>query len=188
MPLTPTERSYLCQLADRAIRAAVEGTAVPDPADVAKEAGVELTPALQEERGAFVTLTRDGNLRGCIGYIEGIKPLVEAVIDNGAAAATGDPRFEPVTAAELDQLEIEVSALTPLVEVDGPDDIEIGRHGIHIEKGSRRAVFLPQVATEQGWNINETLIHLCLKAQLPSNGWRMGCTMKVFEAEICPEP
>jgi len=185
MTLTPAERSFLRHLAMKAVRAAVEETAVPDPEEVAAQAGVELSPALKEPRGAFVTLTMGGDLRGCIGYIEGIKPLLEAVIDNGAAAATGDPRFEPVTVDELDRLEIEVSALTPLVEVDGPDDIELGRHGIHLEKGSRRAVFLPQVATEQGWNLSETMIHLSLKAQLPSNGWRMGCTIKVFEAEIC---
>ncbi len=185
MPLTPDERSLLCQLADQAVRAAVEDTARPDPAEVAAAAGMQLSPALLEDRGAFVTLTMDGNLRGCIGYIEGIKPLTEAVLDNGAAAATGDPRFEPVSAAELDRLEIEVSALTPLVEVDGPEDIEIGRHGIHLQKGSRQAVFLPQVASEQGWDLPKTLIHLSLKAKLPSNGWRQGCTFKVFEAEIC---
>jgi AmmeMemoRadiSam system protein A len=132
----------------------------------------------------FVTLHRQGRLRGCIGYIEGIKPLAEAVVDNGRSAAVGDPRFAPVTAGELDQLEIEVSALTPLRPVSGPEDIEIGRHGIVLAKGGRRAVFLPQVAPEQGWDLTTTLGHLALKAGLGPDGWQEGARFEVFEAEV----
>ena len=134
-----------------------------------------------------MTLTRDGRLRGCIGYIEGIKPLVEAVVDNAASAATGDPRFPPVGEDELADLHVEVSALTPLRPVDGPGEIEIGRHGIVLAKAGRQAVFLPQVAPEQGWDRDTTLENLALKAGLPTDAWRQDCRFQVFEAEICED-
>jgi AmmeMemoRadiSam system protein A len=134
-----------------------------------------------------VTLTRHGTLRGCIGYIEGIKPLVEAVVDNGAAAATADPRFPAVSADELPEIRVEVSALTPLCDVDGPDAIVIGRHGIVLEHAGRRAVFLPQVAPDQGWDLPTTLTQLALKAGLAPDAWRQDCRFQVFEAEICED-
>ena len=178
-PLTDTERRFLVDLARRAVAASVRG----EPAPVAEAASPPLTAA----RGAFVTLTRDGRLRGCIGYIEGIKPLVEAVVDNAASAATGDPRFPPVGEDELADLHVEVSALTPLRPVDGPGEIEIGRHGIVLAKAGRQAVFLPQVATEQGWDRDTTLENLALKAGLPGDAWRQDCRFQIFEAEICDD-
>ena len=102
-------------------------------------------------------------------------------------AAVSDPRFPVVREDELPGLEIEISALTPLREVAGTEDIEVGRHGILLIKGTRRAVFLPQVATEQGWDLATTLDHLALKAGLPADAWREGCRFEVFEAEICRE-
>lgn len=183
--LSPTERSYLVRLAHAAVEAAVRGEPPPDPAAVARAAGCELSPSLRAERGAFVTLTLDGRLRGCIGYIEGIKPLVEAVIDNAASAAVNDPRFTPVQPADLAPLRVEVSVLSPLRAVPGPEAIEVGRHGILLSKGRRQAVFLPQVATEQGWDLTTTLDHLAVKAGLPANAWRQDCAFQVFTAEIC---
>jgi AmmeMemoRadiSam system protein B/AmmeMemoRadiSam system protein A len=183
--LTPAERAFLVELATRAVDAAVRGHAAPDPAALAARAGLALSPRLDACRGAFVTLTSDGMLRGCIGYIEGVGSLADAVVDNGRAAALRDPRFDPVTEGELPHLAVEVSALTPLRPVDGPDDIEIGRHGIVLSRGGRRAVFLPQVAPEQGWDRDTTLRHLALKAGLPADAWREGCRFHVFEAEIC---
>ena len=177
--LTDTDRHFLVNLARQAVTAAVQGEPAP--------AAVAVSPALTEPRGAFVTLTRDGRLRGCIGYIEGVKPLVEAVVDNAASAATGDPRFPPVSEDELADLQVEVSALTPLRSVSGPTDIEIGRHGILLSKAGHQAVFLPQVAPEQGWDRDTTLENLALKAGLPADAWRQDCEFQVFEAEICED-
>lgn len=183
--LTPPERAFLVDLAHAAVTAAVLEQPLPDPAAHAATAGLALTSRLTTPRGVFVTLTLDGDLRGCIGTIEGRKPLVEAVVDNGVSAATRDPRFVPVRPADLPRLHVEVSALSPLRAVAGPDDIEIGRHGILLAKGRRQAVFLPQVAPEQGWDLPTTLDHLALKAGLPADAWRRDCRFQVFEAEIC---
>ena len=183
-PLTPAEKDFLRQVATAAVTAAVHSRQPPDPVELATEAGLEIGPALTAERGAFVTLHSGGQLRGCIGYIEGVKPLVHAVLDNGRSAAVGDPRFAPVKPAELPQLSIEISALTPLRPVAGPQDIELGRHGIVLAKGGARSVFLPQVATEQGWDLHTTLGHLALKAGLAPNGWQDGARFEVFEAEV----
>jgi AmmeMemoRadiSam system protein A len=182
--LTAAERDFLLALARAAVNAAVTKDTPPDPASVAAARGVPFTEPLKQKRGAFVTLTQGGLLRGCIGYIEPIKPLAEAVIDNARSAATSDPRFAPVRPEELAALRIEISALTPLREVAGPEEIEIGRHGIVLEKGGAKAVFLPQVATEQGWDLTTTLTHLALKAGLPADGWQTGATYQIFEAEL----
>jgi len=182
--LTPDERTFLRELAWSAVRAAASGSAAPDPEEFARERGLTLTERLREPRGAFVTLHAGGQLRGCIGLIEGRLPLVRAVADNGRAAAVDDPRFPPLTPDELSNLSLEVSALTPLRAVDGPQDIEAGRHGILLQKHGRQAVFLPQVATEQGWDLATTLTHLCRKAGLPGDAWREGAHLRVFEAEV----
>lgn len=182
--LTSAEKEFLLDVAAAAIEAAVKGQAPPDPVALALARNLPLEPRLLEKRGAFVTLHKQGRLRGCIGYIEGIKPLVEAVIDNGRSAAVADPRFAPVDGGELPRIEIEVSALTPLQPIDGPEQIELGRHGIVLIKGGARAVFLPQVAPEQGWDLNLTLGHLALKAGLGPNGWQEGACFEVFEAEV----
>ena len=177
--LTDADRRFLVDLARQAVTAAVRGEPAPAIATA--------SPPLTVPRGAFVTLTRDGRLRGCIGYIEGVKPLVEAVVDNAASAATNDSRFPPVSEDELADLQVEVSALTPLCSVNGPADIEIGRHGILLSKAGRQAVFLPQVAPEQGWDRDTTLENLALKAGLPGDAWRQDCEFQIFEAEICED-
>ena len=184
MFLSPSEKSFLRKLAHLTIEAAVHHQELPDPLDVAQQLELEISTRLEQKRGAFVTLHLGGQLRGCIGYIEGHKSLMEAVVDNGRSAAMADPRFSPVTPQELPQLDLEISALTPLVEVDDPLDIEIGKHGIFLLSGRQRSVFLPQVATEQGWDLETTLGHLALKAGLAPNGWQEGARFKVFEAEI----
>ncbi len=185
--LSADEKRFLAILARRALEAAVRGEPAPDPAAVAEDVGVPLSAALTEPRGAFVTLTSADRLRGCIGFIEGVEPLVAAVVDNAASAALRDPRFPPVEVVELADLDLEVSALTPLTAVAAPEAIEVGRHGILLEKAGRRAVFLPQVATEQGWDLPTTLTQLALKAGLGPDDWRSGCRFRVFEAEICEE-
>lgn len=186
-PLTDDERKLLLALARAVIEATAAGRASPAPAQFAAELGLPLTPALRQKRGAFVTLTSGGRLRGCIGTIEGIQPLAAAVADNAAAAASRDPRFHPVAVAELPRLRIEISALTALRPVADASEIEIGRHGIVLAKGRARAVFLPQVAPEQGWNRETTLDHLAMKAGLPPDAWRVGARFQVFEAEVFAE-
>ena len=166
--------------------AAADGPS-PAPEDVARAQGLELTDALREPRGAFVTLTAGGHLRGCIGSIVSDEPLADTVVASAASAAVADPRFPAVGPDEVDGLAIEVSALTPPRTVNGPDDIEIGRHGILLSRGPHRAVFLPQVAPEQGWDLPTTLTHLARKAGLAPDAWRSGCRFEVFEAEICKE-
>lgn len=182
--LTGDERAFLRELARRAVSAAAHGKAAPDPEAVARERGLPLSERLRELRGAFVTLHEGEHLRGCIGMIEGHLPLVRTVADNARAAAVDDPRFPSVTPDELSNITIEVSALTPLRAVDGPAGIEVGRHGILLQKHGRQAVFLPQVATEQGWDLSTTLTHLCRKAGLPADAWREGAHLHVFEAEV----
>jgi AmmeMemoRadiSam system protein A len=149
-------------------------------------------PGVSAERmnqicGVFVTLRHEGHLRGCIGSIEGRDALYRGVIDNAVNAALHDPRFPPVKHDEVDQLHVEISVLTPLREVAGPEEITIGRHGVVLERGGRRAVFLPQVAPEQGWDRETMLTHLARKAGLPGDAWRQGATFKVFEALVFEE-
>lgn len=182
--LSAPERACLREVARRSVAAAVRGGPPVDALAIARDHGLAGSPALLEPRGAFVTLKADGRLRGCIGMIEGRRPLLQAVADNAAAAAVEDPRFDAVTPDEASNLELEVSALTPLRDVAGPDRIVLGRHGILLAKSGRQAVFLPQVAPEQGWDLPTTLSHLCRKAGLPAEAWREGARLRVFEADV----
>ena len=142
----------------------------------------------REERGLFVTLHKHGDLRGCIGYIEGIKPLSQALFEMADAAAFRDPRFPSLQAEELPETGIEISLLSPLKKVDSYRDIEIGKHGIVLKKGLNQAVFLPQVAPEQGWDLQTTLEHLCMKAGLPPDAWeKPDLEFRVFTAEVFSE-
>ena len=183
-PLTPREKKFLLDLAQKAVSAAVRNAPPPDPRDLAQQESIDLEPRLLTKRGVFITLTAGGNLRGCIGYIEGHRSLVDGVVDNCKSSAIGDPRFPPVTPKELPGLKIEISALTPLQAVAGPEDIQIGRHGIVMDANGRRSVFLPQVAIEQDWDLETTLGHLALKAGMAPNAWQEGAHFKVFEAEV----
>jgi len=146
------------------------------------------SPILKEKRGAFVTLTKNGMLRGCIGYIQAIKSLDTTIIEMAQAAAFRDPRFPPVTEDELDNLEIEISVLTPIREIDDINEIEVGRHGIIIERGGYSGLLLPQVATDYGWDRITFLEHTCQKAGLPTDAWKKeGTTIKIFSADIFHE-
>ncbi len=182
--LNETQRHFLLQIARLAVTSAAEETTPPDIEELASEAGINLEGPLGENRGAFVTITAKGRLRGCIGYIEGFKPLAQAVADNGRGAAVADPRFNPITPQELSGLDIEVSALTPMHDINSHKEIKVGKHGILLEKSGRQSVFLPQVATEQGWDLPTTLTHLALKAGLGPDDWRQGAVFRVFEAEV----
>jgi AmmeMemoRadiSam system protein A len=176
--LTAEEKKELFRIAHLSIEAEVRG--LPKPGFT------PLTPKLAELRGVFVTLKEQGQLRGCIGYIEGIKPLYLAVAEMAVAAATGDPRFPEVTENELPHLEYEISVLTPKRQIGKPEEFIPGQHGIIVQRGGRSGVFLPQVAAEEGWNREQTLNYLCAhKAGLLQDAWRDKETkLFVFEAEV----
>jgi AmmeMemoRadiSam system protein B/AmmeMemoRadiSam system protein A len=141
-------------------------------------------PNFLVERGAFVTLKKDGELRGCIGFIEPVMPLHEAVIRTAIYAATQDPRFEQVTKGELKNLEIEISVLTPLQKIEDPRSVQVGKHGLVISMGSKKGVLLPQVAVENRWKTETFLRQGCLKAGLPPDAWKKGAEIFVFEATV----
>lgn len=133
---------------------------------------LSVSPYTTEKRGIFVTLRRNGELRGCIGHIEPRLPLSEGIAVLTRKSALEDYRFLPVQAAEVPEITIEISVLTPMVPVAGYGEIVIGRDGIVLTQGYRSAVFLPQVATEQGWDLAQTLTALSRKAGLSPDAWR----------------
>jgi AmmeMemoRadiSam system protein A len=137
--------------------------------------------------GAFVTLHLRGILRGCIGHVEPSGPLIEVIARCAAGAATSDPRFPPVTASEVHELEIEISILGPLEAVTSLEEIEIGRHGLVVEKGWGRGLLLPQVASERKWTPATFVAETCHKAGLPRDAWKKGATVWRFEAEVFGE-
>lgn len=145
------------------------------------------SPAAMAPRGVFVTLKKRGNLRGCIGRMTPDRPLAALVSAMAIQAAFEDPRFSPVTLKELPDLEIEISVLTPMQPVSGPEAIVVGRDGVWLQKGDRSAVFLPQVAPEQGWGRDQMLEHLAMKAGLPAGAWREGARLSTFQALVFGE-
>ncbi len=146
------------------------------------------SPALREESGVFVTLHKKKMLRGCIGYVEGNRPLQQAVEEMALAAAFEDPRFPPLHSGELKDLHIEISVLSPLKTISNIADIEIGKHGLIIEQNFYRGLLLPQVAVEQKWDKITFLKQTCLKAGLPEMAWQHDdTTIKIFSAEIFSE-
>lgn len=144
---------------------------------------------LKVKQGAFVTLRKHGNLRGCIGHILPVEPLCDTVIDMAIASATEDPRFRRVTLDEMKDIDIEISVLSVPRRVKSADEIELGKHGVIVSKGMRKGVFLPQVATETGWDKVTFLEHLCAdKAGLPKDAWKDKDTvLEVFTAQLFEE-
>jgi len=142
---------------------------------------------LQEKRGAFVTLSVDGDLRGCIGYPLPVKPLDETIIEMAVAAASRDTRFDPLSLEELDRLHIEISVLGLPEPVRDPKEVEVGRHGIIVSKGYYKGLLLPQVPVEHGWDRETYLRHGCLKAGLGPDEWQKGAKIEVFTAQVFSE-
>ena len=146
--------------------------------------------AFEAPRGVFVTLTEFGELRGCIGIPYPVMPLWEALEDTAASAAVRDPRFRPVEPAELADISVEVTVLTPPEELfvppaDRPGQVIVGRHGLIVRAGGRSGLLLPQVATEYGWTPSEFLSQTCSKAGLPRSAWQeSSCSVFVFEGQI----
>jgi len=179
MALSQEDRTQLVTLARQAVAAAVQDQPLPQPA--------AMEGVLGEKRGCFVTLTNRRRLRGCIGTFEPTHPLGEMIVRMASAAACEDPRFfnDPITAAELPNLDVEVSVLSPLTETDQPEDLRVGVDGIYIVAGSRSGCFLPEVATDQGWDAEEFLSYCCTsKAHLPPDAWRdPNVTVYLFTSE-----
>jgi len=140
-------------------------------------------------RGVFVTLKKDGQLRGCLGVLKGKGPLYKEVQKMVIQSAVGDPRFPPVSLNELKKIKIEISVLSPLKRVKNPDEIKIGVHGVMIEKGFHRGVFLPQVALETGWDKETFMGQLCVqKAGLPWDSWKKGdVNLYIFTTQVLEE-
>ena len=176
--LTAEDRQRLLGLARRCLEARVRREPAP---------AVERGGGLDLPMGAFVTIHIAGDLRGCLGRLETDRPIADNVAHLAAVVSDSDPRFHPLGAFELQDTDIEISALTPEEDVRDPSEIEVGRHGLIIEQGHRRGVLLPQVATEHGWDRETFLEQTCLKAGLPGDAWRRGARILRFEAEVFGE-
>ncbi|MFH1148771.1 MAG: AmmeMemoRadiSam system protein A [Pseudomonadota bacterium] len=143
--------------------------------------------SIHAHNGAFVTLHNQGRLRGCIGLFSATQALHETVCDMAYSAAFKDPRFPPLSAAELSHVDLEISVLSPLQKIADINEIEAGNHGLYIVKGFNRGVLLPQVAVEHKWDRFTFLEQTCYKAGLPGDGWRHGADIYVFTAVIFGE-
>jgi AmmeMemoRadiSam system protein A len=171
------ERRMLLDLAHRSIEAKLRGEAVQ---------AIAPNEHLAEARGAFTTLHLHGKLRGCIGYVLPMLPLMSTVVETAAAAAFDDPRFNPVTPDEAPDLKIEISVLTVPKPIE-PQDVEIGRHGLIVSQHGRRGLLLPQVPLEWGWDRDTFLVQTCIKAGLPADAWHHGAKLEAFSAEVFGE-
>lgn len=144
-----------------------------------------INEALREKLGCFVSLHKEGHLRGCIGTFYAAKPLFENIINMAIAAATEDTRFKSVTLPELEKIDIEISVLSPRIVVEDVKNIVIGTHGLYITRGFNSGVLLPQVATEYNWSVEEFLEHTCNKAGLNKNDWKKeGTKIEFFTAQV----
>ncbi len=145
-------------------------------------------PALNQRSGCFVTITQNGQLRGCIGNFQSQQPLYREVATMAVAAASQDPRFPPMTRADLDNFSLEITVLSPLKRIDDVNQIEVGVHGIYIIKGLNRGVLLPQVATEYGWDRETFLRQTCVKAGLIDDAWQQpDAEIYIFSGQIIHE-
>jgi hypothetical protein len=175
--LTEEEKKSLRQIAQASIERRLKGEKAP-PIDIAGG-------HLKENRGAFVSLHRRGQLRGCIGIIQPTRPLYQVVEEMASAAAFEDTRFAPLSAQELKDLDLEISVLTPLQRVQDIQEIEVGIHGLYIKKGFYAGLLLPQVAAEYKWDRLTFLEETCRKAGLPKNAWKeKGTEIYLFSADI----
>jgi len=178
--MNESQKKILLRIARDTVEAVITGRAI------AKSKSDD--PELGAHCGCFVTLKNQGRLRGCIGQFVSAIPLIELVVEMARASATSDPRFfaDPITAGELEQLDIEISVLSPLKRTDEPLSLRLGIDGIYIKKGLASGCFLPQVATETGWSREEFLSYCCAhKAGLPADAWKDPKTeVLLFTADV----
>ncbi len=178
--LTPEERKFLLSLSRETIVCWFKEGKLPNANPISDK--------VQQKLGVFVTLRADNKLRGCIGYVEAIKPLYLAVLDMTKSAAFGDPRFPPVSKSEINDIQIEISVLSPLVKIEGPEQITIGKHGLVVQNGLAKGLLLPQVAIEWDWGQIQFLKQTCAKAGLSFDAWKDKDTdIYIFSAEIFTE-
>ncbi len=186
LPLTDAARLWLLGLARQALEAASRSQDLkapePPPALPASDRA-----ELARPRAAFVTLSKRGDLRGCVGRVLPDTALAPLVIEMAQAAARQDARFQPVTPDEVPQIQLEISVLSPFFPIQ-PDQIVPGTHGLAIRRGLYHGILLPQVATERHWNATQFLEQTCRKAGLPKDAWRRGATVEAFTADIIAEP
>lgn len=175
-----TQKQTLLKVARDTVEAIIKGGTTPKPESD--------DPELNAHCGCFVTLKNKGRLRGCIGRFISENPLIELVVEMAKASATGDTRFfaDPITAGELEQLDVEISVLSPLEKTDNPLSLRLGVDGIYIKKGHASGCFLPQVASETGWSKEEFLSSCCAhKAGLSPDAWKDPETeVSLFTAEV----
>lgn len=178
--LNKEEKKKLISIARTSILEAVTGES---------QAAIQVNEArLKEKSGAFVTIKKHSQLRGCIGYIQAVKPLHETVKDVAKSAAINDYRFSPVSKGELGDIELEISVLTPLKRISDVKEIEVGKHGLVMKRGFNSGLLLPQVPTEHNWDKQTFLEHTCLKAGLSKDSWKDESTeIYIFSAEVFSE-
>ena len=178
--LDAAERSALLLVARRAALEALDLPVSGDPPAISDR--------LRRPGAAFVTWKRDGRLRGCIGSVHPVRPLVEDVAVHALDALQKDPRFPPARAKEFPRYTLEISVLSPLELVNDPlGSVEVGRHGLYVKKGGRAGLLLPQVAVEWRWDVPSFLSQACLKAGLPADAWRdptSPAEVYTFEADV----
>jgi AmmeMemoRadiSam system protein A len=178
--MNDSQKKVLLKTAYDTVKAVLTGGTVPKPKSS--------DPELNAHCGCFVTLKNRGQLRGCIGQFTSDRPLIELVVEMAKASAAGDPRFfsDPITADELEELDIEISVLSPLRKTDDPLSLRLGVDGIYIKRGCTSGCFLPQVAAETGWNKKEFLSYCCAhKAGLAPDAWKDPKTeVYLFTAEV----
>lgn len=177
LQLNPNEKAILLAIARQAIETYVRtGKKYVEPRE---------EKALNRRSGCFVSIKQGGQLRGCIGNFQSELPLFREVVEMAVASASKDPRFYPMKADDLQDFNLEISVLSPLRKIESIDEIEVGRHGIYLEKGYNRGVLLPQVATEYGWDRETFLGQTSLKAGLTQNAWQADDTeIYIFSADI----
>jgi AmmeMemoRadiSam system protein B/AmmeMemoRadiSam system protein A len=174
-PYTEEEKKELLALARKAITEYVTNGKSPET-EVKNQ-------KFKTDGAVFVTIKENGSLRGCIGHIQAIMPLYQSIMRNAVAACSSDPRFPPMKKEELKDMEIEISILSPFMSLKDVKDIQVGKHGLYIIKDNQTGLLLPQVATEFGWNRDEFLEHVCMKAGLPKDAWK-DAELYTFTAEI----
>ncbi len=173
--LSAAEKEKLLNIARESIISHVKGQQVPN---------FDVTEAtLLVKQGCFVTIKREGRLRGCLGQFTSDSPLYQLVKEMAIAAATRDPRFYPMRSEDLTNFDLEISVLSPLRKIESIEEIEVGKHGLYIEKNFYRGVLLPQVAVEYGWDRDTFLSQTCLKAGLDKNDWQDEADIYIFVAD-----
>jgi AmmeMemoRadiSam system protein A len=178
--LSEKERAFLLQLARDTINTRLQNRVPGNYEPVSQK--------VKEQCGAFVTIHKGGMLRGCIGLVQGTKPLYRCVREMAIAAAFDDPRFPPLGRDEFSEIDIEISVMSPLRRIKDVQEIEVGKHGILMKRGFQQGLLLPQVATEQGWGRETFLEHTCYKAGMRGDCWKSSETeIYIFSAEVFGE-